>query len=567
MRFRFLLSFLALALLTPGLWAKETRSTDQTIRDGLSVIPAEASGFLVINDHQQIEKKVQKLDQKLKSFSIENYQHRWLKQVINQGWIPSFEPKTGSVMTVFMEPNESEPPVAIWMIPTENYEQFLKERSVSKQDGKIAHIKSGDNNRPLLAASKGKFALIAEAKDKSSLQKVLDSKEQLGSSLQIDPKWLAQWDVAGVATQKGWTRHLSRWLWAESLDRSNRESEPGFRGRIARLKTMINDNLASLAIAGRLTENSDVKIGARIFYTKDGRLAKVAKNVSEPKLDLLTGLPNKPYLLTGASNMPEKLELEFTDLFEDLVAFVLKQQGAEQQEEQVRQLLNGFADLQRQSDSFQFMVHAPDAKEAREFRVLFSGQMQVKDGEEYLKKLEQWITAVAKFAQEQSSEQRVKAKREEVTVNGNSGVKLTWQEEESIVMLMVASKGNRVTLAGTRGSDAAKQAEETVRLYQSKPTSIYRNTMLQSTVDLLPKKAHEVHLIDVYSLLQLMFTGSRKQVGYPPVGISTTYTSDGIEMTAAIPFDLLQAQDKEQSRKPERNRPMPPPPPREKDDE
>lgn len=379
-------TIILLTVLAVPLSQADAKSPETTIQQALQMAPASSSGFLVVNGHQKIEKKARELDKKLTSFNLDAYDHEMLRQqILNQTWLSKFNPEDHSVTIIFLEPNEKKPPVAVWLIPVSDYEKFLKTLPVKKQDGKFAHVEYKDSGlETLLVASKGSFAVVAKMKNQASMQKVLSDKTSLADSLNVKPEWIAQWDVVGVATRAGWVKHFSQWI-AQMPEKGPKKSTIKTSPKVGAVQHLLKENLAEIAIAGKIDKDHHLRFASRIFFTKEGRLAKAAKNVMEPQADLLARLPNHPYLFAMATDMPEKLEQAFTKLGGNLTGILFRgvgtvygYAGIASASGELQELFAGMGDLQKQATSMAFLVHPTPEKRGGQ-RGVFCGELKVKN--------------------------------------------------------------------------------------------------------------------------------------------------------------------------------------------
>lgn len=147
-------------------------------------------------------------------------------------------------------------------------------------------------------------------------------------------------------------------------------------------------------------------------------------------------------------------------------------------------------------------------------------------------------------------------KREDITIGKDSGVKFILRESrrneaDEFFILMIPVDNNRVAMAGAKKE---KDAEKLIQSYQGKSDSLYRNKNVAKTIEILPKRAHEVYLFDVVHFLNWLKAGFGGDLdefawkGYTPLGCATTYFERGMQIEVALPFDMLVALDQLESR-------------------
>ena len=92
-------------------------------------------------------------------------------------------------------------PAWVWYVTTSDYQKLLKSLAAEPTDDRITKVTIG--GRPSLIASKGGYAVIADAANQTALQHVLESQHSLADDMQALSPRVAQADVYAVAAPAG----------------------------------------------------------------------------------------------------------------------------------------------------------------------------------------------------------------------------------------------------------------------------------------------------------------------------------------------------------------------------
>lgn len=201
---------------------------------------------------------------------------------------------------------------AVWCVSTADYAQFLASIGGQKSDGGIATAKV--NNRTVLVAQKGGFALLAGEKHRAALQNVLDAESTLADSVSPLESRLSSPDLYVIVTQDG--IRFARQALLQGIDMLKQQiarQAPGNENAVAglavyeKLLNRIDQDFASAMFGLELADDGSVKFTKSGVYSADGDWKKFSADVPAISGKLLATLPDGPFVFAAAGVLPKQL--------------------------------------------------------------------------------------------------------------------------------------------------------------------------------------------------------------------------------------------------------------------
>ena len=207
---------------------------------------------------------------------------------------------------------ERSPWSAVWCLSTADYSQFLTSIGGQKSDDAI--VTAEVNNRTMLVAKKGRFALLAGEKHRAALQHVLDAESSLAELASPLESRLSSPDLYVIVTSDG--IRFAKQAVLQGIDMLKQQialQAPGNENAVAglaiyeKLLKRIDKDFASAMFGLELADDGSVKFSKSGVYTSDGDWKKYSTDVPALSGKLLATLPDGPFVFAAAGVLPKQL--------------------------------------------------------------------------------------------------------------------------------------------------------------------------------------------------------------------------------------------------------------------
>lgn len=278
--------------------------------DLLGVIPEESLGFAVVNRLAETDAKIQALGREMQlpvPSALEMFKARaGLQDVLDE---------KGSAAIVLLPGGDAgSRPAAVLFLPVTDYKQFLRQLKPDDASAKIVEVEV--RNQSFLIGSRGGYAVVARSGNRDALEKVLGSSKRVAAGLAPLRRMLAEGDVAGVITRRGIKLLAAKGQ--EALQQAKtalaalpEDKKEGIEAAIGvfdvygQIIKALGEEINSYAVAGRIDDGGNLHLIERVRVTPGGQAARILSEVKPPRRDLLTGLPDGPFVFALAGVLPE----------------------------------------------------------------------------------------------------------------------------------------------------------------------------------------------------------------------------------------------------------------------
>ena len=299
-------AFLAVAVgLAPARWALAA--------DVLDAIPSTALGVILVNRLEATSDKIEKVAVQVQAPSVSLLSLARVQTGIHEGLD---DQATAALAWLPTEDHPLDSPIPIIVLPVTDYAKFVAQLQPEDAKDKITQVYVA--GKPVLVCQKGNFAVLTGAEFEPALRDVLASVKSVGDDLSPLRTWLAEVDVAAVATPsviKALSGVVGEQLSAqiEMLEQQGVPGGPGGAAILPALKlyqqilTAAGHELYLAAIGIRTDEAGTVRVSTRLRLTPGGHWAETASRIEGPNKPLLTGLPDGPFVAAVAIQYSEPL--------------------------------------------------------------------------------------------------------------------------------------------------------------------------------------------------------------------------------------------------------------------
>jgi hypothetical protein len=281
----------------------------QAAQDPLRVIPEEALGFALVNRLAETDAKIQQLAKELElpvASPLRMFQAKaGLEGVLD-------EEGTAAIALVPGEDAGSQP-VALMFLPVADYGQFVRKLNPDDASAKIVEARLG--NQSFVIGNRGGYAVVAKRGNRHALETALDSSKRV-AGLGSFRGMVAEGDVAAVVTRRGVEVLSDKGQEAlqeakEALAALPAERKQGMEAAIGvfdvyeQIIKALGEEIHSYAVAGSIDKGGNIHLLERVRVMPGRKAAKILSEVKPPRRDLLTGLPDGPFVFALAGVLPE----------------------------------------------------------------------------------------------------------------------------------------------------------------------------------------------------------------------------------------------------------------------
>ncbi|MCR4412365.1 MAG: hypothetical protein NUV77_08075 [Thermoguttaceae bacterium] len=272
----------------------------------LKLVPDSALGFALVQRPADADAKLQRLAEQL-GLPAQSV----LARLKDRAGVGEGLDGQGTLGLVVLPPKGSEVrPVAVLLVPVTDYEKFLEPLKPEDAGGGIHKIALGRGE--FVARHLGGYAALAQARHRESLEEGLSVSAEVPAGLAPWQEWLAANDAAGVVLQPGIKLLSSKVRTAINTVKSAL-IVAGEQGKAAaaamdvylRLFEFAEKEVSVVAVGARLDSQGVLHIAKRARAVPGGRFAKMLTEAKPLTEGLLTGLPDRPFVVAGGAAVSE----------------------------------------------------------------------------------------------------------------------------------------------------------------------------------------------------------------------------------------------------------------------
>ena len=408
---------LALLLTLLLFWATGARAEDEVLK----LVPEHALGFVVVNRPAEADAKLQQLGREMK-LPIPSL----LSKLRGPGGIHEGVDQNRPMAMLAMPPKDDKSfPTMIALVPVLDYAKFLEQFKSEGTEGGVTKVQVG--GVPSAVRGIGGYAAFTDL----SLHEILkDVKlaDEVPAVLAPWRTWLAEKDAALVMLAPG----------IRLLSAKVQQTIAGIKPALAQAGGQMKQAAAGLDIYVMLfqaTEKEVASIGFGVQRDSDGvlRLAKRARLVpggnwaaffaelKPAKHNVLTGLPDGPFVFAGGGPLSEAAMHKLMDFSFGMVKNLRDLYGLS--EEQSKTLSKLAQEKFPGIRGVSFVLGASQSGESILWRM--SGIMRVKNSETFLVDYEKYLTAYNQIAEKVKSPMFQPIQLEKTEIDGARGLKIT----------------------------------------------------------------------------------------------------------------------------------------------
>ncbi|MGD9128265.1 MAG: hypothetical protein PVH19_12885, partial [Planctomycetia bacterium] len=485
--------------------------------------------------------------------------------------------KKGDMAVVFYQGTETDspsPPMFV-LLPVTDFEKLLAQFEPEEVTKTIKEITIGNNN--VLIASKGKYAVVAQAHQQEELEAFLAAKSDISAEMKAWSDWTKDKVVYGVLTNYGLHDFLKEGI--ESLE-GTFESFEQFQSSSPQLdqikKTLklyvtllkaIRDNTDQMGIGFSKVGEGAIQIAARCDMKPGSDLAKTMGNTKALSTNPMAVLPNDSFVLAAGGPVPQKLVSALITFAQEMGSTPLGF-NAEQNKKMIQASVDSMKDVVAQS----FMMGVPSSKEAAMIDSV-TAAIWVKNADSYFTNYKKQVEMTNKLLNDPESKMPMKMDVKEKTIDGYKTLVVTadlsgmtnmpelapakdFLEKfygEGMKFVTYIAKVNDTVVVTAVGSE--ENLKKVIEVVKSKSGSLAEDAGVKKVTAMLPKDAQwffywspngTVEFVN-WILEQLP---EEMKINIPfeklppcppctPIGIATKVNGNTIEETCILPPDTI----------------------------
>lgn len=537
-----------------------------------SVIPSKSYGAVVINDPANLNSKISGMMQALQLPVPEVLPLIKFQLGFNNG----FDEKRPALLILY--PGKTNPVVPVFLVPTTKYADFQVNFANREAHAKLKGYELVKTNvEEMLLAQRGEFAVMIPKEFEEDLDDFVLDNVNLGEELAKSETWIAEHDASFVATKKGiragmkFIRQQFNQAKAQIGNLNGADTEVYkivFDGYDFVFKSL--EEQGELALIGaKLDAKNNVLINSHYGFDPQGSITEFFAKAGPAKSSDLAKLPAIPFIFAGDLQIAPAFSESLLQPFKALMQIGLKQQEKSLTEEQLKQYEAAVLKSVQGLRSGAFILGQAKPGESLLDNVIYT--MQAENASKYLKNSIEQMAVIQKILAD--SDQEITFK--ETKIGGKEALEFTQKgileqlkkqnpgnaremnaiysflfgNRESLQQWLVVA--DETTLAGAM-NDALLL--DTLRDLAEKKSDFSKDTDNALTLGLLPAERHVTMLIDFGGYMNLVMgmvkaTLPEGAFGHlppefpaaPSIGYSMKLSKEGVEMSTAVPFKLINA--------------------------
>ncbi len=534
--------------------------------DVLTVVPDSALAVAVVNHVDQTQAKIVKLGKQLQvpdgALTVMTGTLTGLRETAKVD-------KDGALAIAAVPGVDFGGPIPLIIVPTTDYEAFLKNVNAKNVKGKVAEVSIA--GQKFLATQKNGFAVLTNEADRKTFKAMLRKTGGAAAPLAALDDWRAEQDACFIALPGGIKfaqQNILAGLAAgkEALAGAGDDTEMALAGlqMYEAMFQAVDKELSHVAVGVQLEEDGTIRVASRTLLVPGGVLAKVAKNAKPFNGDVLAGLPQGEFFIAGGGVIP-------TQMFGPLMDFSFEMMktypgGDQLTEKDVKQLTEISLKSMKDMRSMAMLLGVGEGDGP-----LYSNMIlvvQVENADRYLDTYEGSMREMIALGEKADNPLFKSYQIERIEIEGKSGLKLSMNldvffgadqlpeaqdalkmmfgESGSLDVFMVAA--NPTTVVGAYVSQEPLKAA--MKAVGNAELQLTQQEDVKKTLAMLPAGAQVVGLWSprgtfqfVRRLMDQMQPGAAAMIPElpktSPLGFTLMVSPDGLETEMVIPADVL----------------------------
>ena len=527
------------------LWAGPAGA--QNVSESLKLVPEDASAFALVNRVGVMLDWFDNLVKKQKfPFSFRELLRKEL------GFDKGLDEKGDLVLVIYLGAGQEQ--INVIGVPITDYKDFLQGLKPGEAKEGVREITLA-NGEKMLAASKGKYALLAKPEHSAMLKKVLAGGKNVVASTRPLHRWLADTSYSLVLTPRGFKEAQAEWR--KGLDEVEKKLLPKEARFVLPLLDVLGeflktDEVTHLSVGARLDPAGDVAFRFKMLFKEGGAFAKGAGKVKAVAGGPLAGLPTGPYSVAFGGPAPGSLMKTLVGLKLQWI----KATAANPDSEKIRELEKMSLELTQGVEGLS--VRLGRGKEGEPLLVSLLGVFHVRDASTFLTHAEKTFKATGAMIEGLKSSlvsdiqvRKVKAgEHTALEIDARVGQGLEADQKKILNALFGAEGKVTVTLLAAGDGTVVvgyRPAAELVKML-SRPggRGLADDPQTAKTIKLLPKDAQWVLLMHPQEVMELISrfqkgAGVKRFPDTPPVGIALRLSPAGADLEMVMPAALVEA--------------------------
>jgi hypothetical protein len=256
----------------------------------------------------------------------------------------AFDSRGSAILVVMPGEGEAAQPAVVLLLPVSDYQRVLERLRPDKPAEKIVEVRFREREgkpgprlsvpmrpwvpgREALMGKRGAYAVFAEPRHRTALEKVLDAKGSIAAELAQWEPWLTENDAVAITTARG--VKLFSGMARKQLDQCNKVAM-SMTGEQAKRATAGFDvygkilqaaerEVQVLTVAAQLGKEGEIRIRSQLRFTPGQAAAQWSARIQPATGNLLAGLPAEPVVVTSGVVLPADFMQAATEFSLDMM--------------------------------------------------------------------------------------------------------------------------------------------------------------------------------------------------------------------------------------------------------
>lgn len=536
----------------------------------LELVPDDALGIVVVNRLAETSAKLEGIGEQL--------------QVPMPPPLGTFKSMTGlqkgideskAAGIVLLPTAESVKPAAgVLLIPVKDYKQLIEQLRPADANAQIAEVQIA--GAQALVASKQNYAAFSLVEQKPALERFLNSKKNLGGSLEPISKWMTAQDAFGLALPAGIKLGTKRGLDRLSILLEQLENAGDQQKKVAAMlepyrevMQLAQRDVTHVATGFRIDKSRALHLATQTLLIPESSAGRAFGEVQ--RVDgVFHGLPNEPYAMLAGTTIPQKWLDKFGNLFAKLSR--LNPEVGALDEKQVAELVEAQIASLRDAKSLAMFIGPTKSDESAYANTIAT--LQVEDATAYILKFEQTLAKIHQLSKNapkavpQYETKHIKVGNIdalEITMDMSAAMSAQNENPAAAKMLekfmgpggkmkMFAAPADKTTVVMAYVSQ--DNLERGLAAVRNPNSGLKANAALRTTVKLLPRGSQWMAFVSPRESIQF-FTSTLAPImpggraielpdfpQTPPVGLAAKFATGRVETELVIPPEVTVAAGK-----------------------
>lgn len=521
----------------------------------LEVIPDDAIGYVLINNAEQLNDKIQAMAKKMNT-PLPLSPLGLVKTLV--GVEKGINEKGAFAIALLDDDDE---PIPVLCIPVSSYNDVMSGLGV-KEPKEINEVEVV--GKSLVIARKGDYLLATEAKNKAGLQAVMSAKKSVAAASAGIVNYLSDNDLAAVITHTGVKKLCSEAKKGLGELKNQAQLQPPFAGDYVEwINTFVKSaetEIPNVAMGLKIDAKHNIIAGMRVDFKPGGTFAKAGAEIKPLPGGNLQGLPDAPAAFAFGGVYPESFLKSMLEMNTELLKTLgqLEKKDIERLQESYAMTAKGMRGMAMsvgvigKNQAFMETINAvAKVNDADEYISNYVKAMEV-TGEIYkkaenlpfpamkAKSIKVGDAAAALVEMDMSKTQQLGENEKRILdrVLGEGG---------KLNVTMIAADKNTVLMRYT----GAKEAEKALEAYKKNAGGLNKNEEIAKTAAMLPQGSQwELYLgpkeiMDVARRLVDDFAPGAIAIPdfpqTPPIGVGAEISAPGFELRLVVPSAVIEA--------------------------